>query len=104
MEFTQIRVGTTDNLDIQLLKDGNPSPLGSPSSVALTRRRMSDGSTLTNITLTVEDAPNGKVRWTPTGGQTATGDGGYGCTIVVTGGTNAGTYPTHGTFYIGVME
>ena len=104
MEFTQIRSGTTAAVDMQLLKDGAPSALGSPSLVEMTRLRMTDSITLANITLTIQDAPNGKVRWAPTGSQTASGDSGYSCTIVVTGGTNPGTYPTHGNFYIGVMD
>ena len=102
MNFLQLRDGTTVAVDLQCLLSGAPVALGSPTSVVLTRLKALDHSALSNITLTVQDAPTGVVRWTPTAGQVAIVDLGYLCTVVVTGGSNPGTYPSSEYLYIGV--
>ena len=103
MNFTQVRAGTIDPIDFQCILSSTPAPLGTPTSVVLTRVRAYDRTTLSNVTLTVQDATNGKVRWIPTAGQGVLNDQGYACTIIVTGGTNPGTYPTHGYVYVAVI-
>mgnify|MGYP001569789325 CR=1 FL=1 len=101
--FTQVRAGTTNAVDFQCILDGAPAQLGTPSSVVLKRIRTSDNTTLSDITLTVQDAVLGKVRWIPTSGHCVLSEGGYLCSVVVTGGTNPGTYPTQEYVYIGVL-
>jgi hypothetical protein len=91
-----IRAGTTEHITFQLFLNGLPCPLGSPSAMTLTRRKVSDGSSMTAIDLVVVDAATGKIRWEPTAGQTVAADLGYRCTIVIAGGTNPGTWPSHG--------
>ena len=102
MNFFQLRAGTTEAVDFQCLVSGAPVALGTPTSVELTRLKAVDHSALSNITLAVQDAPTGVVRWTPTAGQVALADLGYLCTVVVTGGTNPGTYPSSEYLYVGV--
>ena len=102
-EFIQVRAGTIDPIDFQCVLNEEPAPLGSPTLIELTRIRMDTKTTLSNVTLTVQDAALGKVRWTPTPGQIVLSAQGYEVTVVVTGGTNPGTYPTHGYAYVGVI-
>ena len=77
MNFTQVRAGTIDPIDFQCILSSTPAPLGTPTSVVLTRVRAYDRTTLSNVTLTVQDATNGKVRWIPTAGQVVLNDQGY---------------------------
>lgn len=62
--------------------------------------RYVDKVAMADATLTVVDAPAGKVRWSPAAGDTVLADIGYFARVVVTGGTAPGTYPSQGSAYI----